>query len=122
MYFHGEVEDPSKFLVSSSFFISSSELEGMPNTPLEAMCHNNILILSDIDVHREILMSNQNYLFKTRSIKNLSNKIKLAFNLSKDDFDKCLSEQIVYLNNYDSDTNTGNFLDYVFAYFQKIRA
>jgi glycosyltransferase involved in cell wall biosynthesis len=116
--FHGKVEDPSELLLSSSFFISSSELEGMPNTPLEALCHNNILILSDIDVHREILMSNDDYLFKLGSVKELSNILISVFELSKDNFDKSLNKQINYLKNHDNDTNTEKFIEFVSVYFK----
>lgn len=117
--FHGKLEDPSELLLSSSFFISSSELEGMPNATLEALCHNNILILSDIDVHREILMSNDDYLFKLGSIKNLSKILISAFELSRDSFDKSLNKQINYLKNHDNHTNTEKFIDFIFRYFKK---
>ena len=114
--FHGKVEDPSDLLLSSSFFISSSELEGMPNAPLEALCHNNILILSDIDVHREILISDDNYLFKLGSVKELFNTIKFVFDLSKDNFDKSLNKQINYLKNHNN--NTEKFIEYLSVYFK----
>ena len=116
--FHGKVEDPSSLLLSSSFFISSSDLEGMPNSPLEALCHNNILILSDIDVHKEILMSNDDYLFKLGSVKELSNILISVFELSKDNFDKSLNKQINYLKNHDNDTNTEKFIEFVSVYFK----
>ena len=116
--FHGKVEDPSSLLLSSSFFISSSDLEGMPNSPLEALCHNNILILSDIDVHKEILMSNDDYLFKLGSVKELSNILISVFELSEDNFYKSLNKQINYLKNYDNDTNTEKFIEFVSVYFK----
>ena len=115
--FHGKVEDPSDLLLSSSCFMSSSELEGMPNAPLEALCHNNILILSDIDVHREILISDDNYLFKLGSVKELSNTIKFVFDLSKDNFDKSLNKQINYLKNHNN--NTEKFIEHLSVYFKK---
>lgn len=116
--FHGKLEDPSELLLSSSFFISSSDLEGMPNAPLEALCHNNILILSDIDVHREILMSNDDYLFKLGSVKELSNILISVFELSKANFDKSLNKQINYLKNHDNHANTEKFIEFVSVYFE----
>ena len=117
--FHGKVEDPSELLLSSSFFISSSELEGMPNSPLEALCHNNILILSDIDVHREILKSNDDYLFKLGSVKELSNTLKLAFDLSKNNFDISLNKQICYLKNHNNENKTESLLDFISVFFKE---
>ena len=90
----------------------------MPNSPLEALCHNNILILSDIDVHKEILMSNDDYLFKLGSVKELSNILISVFELSEDNFYKSLNKQINYLKNYDNDTNTEKFIEFVSVHFK----
>ena len=117
--FLGKVDDPSDLLSSSSFFISSSELEGMPNAPLEALCHNNILILSDIDVHKEILMSNDNYLFKLGSVEGLARTLISAIELSEGDYLESLNNQIVYLKNHDNDSNTELFLKFLSVYFAK---
>ena len=117
--FHEKVDDPSDLLLSSSFFISSSELEGMPNAPLEALCHNNILILSDIDVHREILISDEKYIFKLGSTNELSNTLKSAYSLSKNNFDKSLKKQLHYLKNYNNHNNTEKFLKFLSVYFNK---
>ena len=117
--FLGKVEDPSDLMSTSSFFISSSELEGMPNAPLEALCHNNILILSDIDVHKEILMSNANYLFKLGSVEELARTLISAFELSEDNYLESLNNQIDYLKNYENDSNTELFLKFLSVYFEK---
>ncbi|MDC1336391.1 glycosyltransferase [Flavobacteriaceae bacterium] len=117
--FLGEVEDPSDLLLSSSFFISSSEREGMPNAALEALCHNNILILSDIEIHREILISDEKYIFKLGSTNELSNTLISAYNLSKNNFDNSLNKQLNYLKNYNNHKNTEKFLKFLSVYFKK---
>ena len=117
--FLGEVKDPSDLLLSSSFFISSSEREGMPNAALEALCNNNILILSDIDIHREILISDEKYIFKLGSTNELSNTLKSAYSLSKNNFDKSLKKQLHYLKKYNNDNNTEKFLKFLSVYFNE---
>ena len=116
--FYDNISDPKSLLLSSSFYISSSIIEGMPNATIEALCCNNIIILSDIDVHREILNSNFKYLFKPNSVEELVVVLKRVVNLSKTDYDHELSNQRKFLNDLSNSKIIDNFLEQTKTFFQ----
>ncbi len=75
--FRGFVDNVPLYLKASDCFISASLSEGMPNAPLEALASGLVVILSDINPHREILDFDKRVgeLFKTKSVKDLQSKM-----------------------------------------------
>ena len=53
--FTGQVNNISDYLAAADYYVSASDLEGMPNSVLEAMAAGLPAILSDIPPHVEIL-------------------------------------------------------------------
>tara|TARA_B100001175_G_scaffold315737_1_gene327959 strand:- start:993 stop:2096 length:1104 start_codon:yes stop_codon:yes gene_type:complete len=70
-------KNPYKFLYNSDVLVSTSIYEGLPNVLLEAQTLKKFIISSDCPTGpKEILnYGKYGYLFKTRSIKDLENKI-----------------------------------------------
>lgn len=68
-----------------SLFVLCSIYEGLPISLLEAMSFNCNILLSDIEVHKEVGLGEDSY-FKTQDIEDLSNKIrhKISNNKKKD--------------------------------------
>lgn len=81
IHFYGSIKDVQNQILKSKFFISASRSEGMPMAVLEAMSCNRLLILSDIEEHREITKcidnddSNFYELFKLDDVDNLASVI-----------------------------------------------
>ncbi len=72
----GRKENVADYLSASDIFISSSNSEGMPNTVMEAISCNNILLLSTIPSHMNILSKgNIGYSFSINNLGSLENII-----------------------------------------------
>lgn len=85
IYYFGKKssQEVQYFLKGSDFYISASKSEGMPNSVLEALQFQLLLILSDIGPHKEILEINTSIglVFKNEDIKDISEKINKIVNL-----------------------------------------
>lgn len=57
--FTGQVKNSREYLVAADYYVSASELEGMPNAVLEAMAVELPVIMSMIPAHSEILSYDQ---------------------------------------------------------------
>lgn len=55
--FRGHVTNPGDALLETSFFISASEHEGMPNAVIEALALGRPVVLSKIPAHLEIMQT-----------------------------------------------------------------
>ncbi len=73
--FRGGVNNISDFLSTSDFFISASHSEGLPNAVLEAMHVGVPVILSNIPSHKEIVGDQYPFLFRTKNISDLEQKM-----------------------------------------------
>ncbi len=73
----GFQKNPYKFLSKADILISSSIYEGLPNVLIESLALKKFVISSDCPTGpREILKNGKyGYLFKTKSVKDLTNKI-----------------------------------------------
>ena len=81
--FKGHLENPLLELRNSRFYISASLREGMPNAALEAANSHNILILNDIESHRELITGTSHLAYQTDSLKSLVENLQLSYNLSE---------------------------------------
>ncbi|CUS26955.1 hypothetical protein FC70_GL000122 [Paucilactobacillus oligofermentans DSM 15707 = LMG 22743] len=71
IFFLGRVNNVDDFLNISNYFISASKSEGLPMASIEAMGNGLDLILSDIQQHKELRISNsQKIYFFANSVKN----------------------------------------------------
>jgi len=75
--FRGKVENVADFLGASDVFVSASTSEGLPNAVMEAMYAGLPVILSDIPSHKEIVGENYPFLFKTKNIADLKEKMDI---------------------------------------------
>jgi len=84
-------EEALKALSQSDLYVDPSRFEGFGMTPVEAAFLNKPTIASDICVHKEVL-GNYPLYFKTGSVKDLTDKIKMVKNgeflLNKDSIEK----------------------------------
>lgn len=105
-------EDTQRVMAKSSILISTSLIEGMPISVLEAAGHGCLLILSDIAPHREIAKHIPNtFLFNDE--KNLLRQINFVFSLSQG----VLNEK--YLENRSASLKKFNMTS-VFGQYDKI--
>ena len=85
--FHGYSEHVEIFLQKAIAMVNASEIEGMPNSVLEACSYGVPSILSDIPIHREI--ANQTgmveFLFPVGDVKALSEKIGNYLSIKRED-------------------------------------
>ncbi|MCD7850491.1 MAG: glycosyltransferase [Parabacteroides sp.] len=75
------------YLIASDYYISASDVEGLPNTLLESMTVGLPMLLSDIPAHNEVLskMSDSaGFLFDSNNIDDLINKMKMLIVSDKD--------------------------------------
>jgi len=83
----GYYENIEAFLEKAIAIINASEIEGMPNSVLEACSYGVPSILSDIPIHREI--ANQTgmveFLFPVGDVKALSEKIENYLSMKRED-------------------------------------
>lgn len=79
--FTGNLENPLLELRSSTFYISASFREGMPNAALEAANSHNVLLLNDIEAHRDLIAGTSHLLYETESLKSLVENLKLSYDL-----------------------------------------
>lgn len=110
--FFGNVINPEKILLRSSFLISASSIEGTPNSALEGLSLNNILILSKIKPHENLNLNSEFY-FEIKNSKELSEIIKNCFNYKKEEYLKKLKNQQKILNNYNNDKTISKFLNHI---------
>lgn len=81
VHFLGLRDDVQEILAASDIFVIPSLAEGMSNALLEAMAVGLPCIVSDIEVHREMIKDGENgLLFKTGNAKDLSKKILFLAN------------------------------------------
>lgn len=82
--FKGHVNNVTKYLAISDFFVSASLAEGLPNSVLEAMSCGLPVLLSNIEPHKEILKFNSNAgcFFETKNYKDCA--FSLSSLLSRD--------------------------------------
>jgi glycosyltransferase involved in cell wall biosynthesis len=66
--FRGHVTKPGDVLLETSFFISASEHEGMPNAVIEALALGRPVVLSKIPAHLEIMQAAGNSVVTTFSL------------------------------------------------------
>jgi glycosyltransferase involved in cell wall biosynthesis len=88
--FHGYSDHVEIFLQKAIAMVNASEIEGMPNSVLEACSYGVPSILSDIPIHREI--ANQTgmaeFLFPVGDVRALSEKIGNVFSMKREDMIK----------------------------------
>ncbi len=92
VYLANELEE-GRLLCEFSFFISASILEGFPNSPIEALLANKLLLLSNIDSHKDILEFNSEYLFDLNSVNTLVRLLRKSIDLSMDSYIKAIERQ-----------------------------
>lgn len=95
VFFYGNVENVKCFLDKSSYFVSASLSEGLPNTVLEALHSGVPAILSDIPPHAEIAVEAQGacVLFELdKGCEDLTEKMLNISNLFADDAASCATE------------------------------
>ena len=79
--FLGKRSDIPQLLLKNDIFISTSRVEGLPITLIEAIVTGLPMVVSDIPAHREIIGNNNlGLLFKSDSVKDLVCKIKMMIN------------------------------------------
>ena len=81
--FKGHLENPLLVLRSSTFYISASLREGMPNAALEAANSHNILLLNDIESHKDLIAGTSHLLYETDSLESLVENLKLSYDLGE---------------------------------------
>ena len=75
------------YLIASDYYISASDVEGLPNTLLESMTVGLPSVLSDIDPHKEVLCKSSDpmgYTFNNNRIDSLLEAIDKVLRLNKD--------------------------------------
>ena len=93
----GNVTD---YLSASDIFISSSITEGMPNAVIEALSCNNILLLSKIPSHNDILSKgNIGYSFSIDNLDSLKDSI-IKVDRTRSEF-KTKEIRATAINNFD---------------------
>lgn len=117
--FKGRLDVPSKFLEGTSFFISASSLEGCPNSALEALCYNNVLILSDIEGHAELITRHTPYIFSSFNIGDLVRVLKHSNCLNYNEYINDLKSQQEILMNF-SPSFIDVAIDEILDFSQKI--
>ncbi|MEW5821154.1 MAG: glycosyltransferase family 4 protein [Cyanobacteriota bacterium] len=82
-------QDLQELYSSALAYISSSRLEGLPITVLEAMSYSLPVILSDIGPHKEVLEFEEfaGFNFKTNDIQDCAEKIEKVFSLSLEEIE-----------------------------------
>lgn len=73
--FKGDVKNVYDYLDRSDYYVSASLSEGLPNSVLEAISMELPVLLSDIPAHKEIVGDDYPYLFNTKDIIGLKNKM-----------------------------------------------
>ncbi len=71
---HGWLDDVSSILSYIDVVIIPSLYDSNPNLVLEMLMHDKLILASDIDAHKEMLIHNE-FFFKTDDCKDLYNKI-----------------------------------------------
>lgn len=102
VFFMPDIRDIS-FLQRFSFFISASKFEGFPNSAIEALSLNNLLILSDIPSHESILKTNSKFLFDLKNVYSLVNVIKWVFRFDFELYSEFLLNQRNILCEFDNE-------------------
>ncbi|PCJ17079.1 MAG: hypothetical protein COB02_14585 [Candidatus Cloacimonadota bacterium] len=82
--FLGQKLNLEKYYSAFDFFVSSSLSEAFPNVLAEAMSYGCICVSTDVGDCKEVL-SNNGFLCKSESIDDLTDKLKLALSLNKDE-------------------------------------
>lgn len=98
--FTGHLKSPQRELQSSTFYLSASKREGMPNAALEAVESSNILILNDIPSHRDIINETPHLLYRTESLDSLVEVLKNSRRLSEIEKHRILSFNSKILANH----------------------
>lgn len=77
----GHLKDPKSLLASADIFVMPSHIEGFSLALLEALSMGLIVLASDIQANKNIIKDGVNgVLFKTGSVQDLTEKIKLILN------------------------------------------
>lgn len=110
VFFKGEVNDLKPFYRNSHILVLPTKREGMPNVVFEALCFNNIVVLSDLtELKRWFKNNDAAIFFRNNDLKSLKNSLVRAFELKPDEIkhmnkinrDLVLSlSQEKYLNHY----------------------
>lgn len=99
--FKGHMDNPNEELEHSSFYISASLREGMPNAAIEALAANNILILNNIDNHLDIVQGTEHLLYESDSLDSLVTVLRKCENFSKKHRKKIILENKTMLKKYE---------------------
>lgn len=83
-YLYGD--DLAEIYSKSYLYVSTSELEGLPLTLLEAMSYEVTPLVSSIPPHIEVIENEEyGYLFESFDIENMANKLKKVLNLPSEE-------------------------------------
>jgi glycosyltransferase involved in cell wall biosynthesis len=76
VHFLGAITDTTAFYQSIDIYLSFSRSEGLPLTVIEALAHSKPVLLSDIPAHREIVKSDERFLFNRENFQDFVGKIQ----------------------------------------------
>lgn len=93
-----------------NFFISASLYEGVSNSALEALCLNNLLILSKIPGHIELVNNLNICLFNLDDIKDLVSKLITTNKFNIDQYLNLLNQQKEILKDFDNENLLKKYL------------
>jgi len=97
--FRGKVNQVHDYLKASSYYISASLTEGLPNSVLEAMSSGLPCLLSNISSHMEIAGKTYKYLFDPNNSKELMEKVKLILKNDTTEISQYLENKIAEIFN-----------------------
>ena len=94
-HYYGSVEQPELKMKEHDCLVLPSYSEGMPNVVLEAMACGLYVILSDINVHKELCEMAKGSCFKVGDPQDLLNKIRSFLSMTIDGKTKLLQSQSI---------------------------
>jgi glycosyltransferase involved in cell wall biosynthesis len=110
--FTGHVENIYEFYQASDIFISASYTEGLPNAVLESLLLGTPCLLSNISMHKEVIVNSKNtigLLFDNNNVEDLGKQIELLKSSISEGTKFYCSDFI--LNNFSAKTMTRHYQD-----------
>jgi len=103
-----------ELLSSSKFFISNSVIEELPYTLIEAMAHGAVLIVSNVEGHKDLIIDGKNGFLYNKKI-DLVNSVFKSQLISSSDYNqmkKSAQKTIVNLSKFAKKNIKNNFKIY----------